>query len=326
MNALETEIVEFDIVNRSYKKLSLDELDIDTQDKSKLYWVHYNLNDQASFPLIIEKLKLTEDVVKLCQQSDSILNLIDSNETITIKTPALLSSELNENHEESFGNLVIHLTDNYCFTAASEAIPALLDFEHTYAKNLQYAETPCFILFLVLDNIINDYAKILFSFEVISDELDVKIRGMEGNIYNEVMDLKRQVMKIKRYIGALREILMRISGRKITVISSACRASLYNLFNQSQMVVHEVDSVRDILNGFLAQIDNSLMQKMNETMRVLTAFAAIFLPLTLITGIYGMNFHYMPELWWKYGYFYSLLLLVIVAAALLYFFKKNKWF
>ena len=68
------------------------------------------------------------------------------------------------------------------------------------------------------------------------------------------------------------------------------------------------------------------MQKMNESIRILTAFASIFLPLTLITGIYGMNFRRIPELSWTYGYFYALSLIVICAGALLYLFKKMKWF
>jgi len=125
---------------------------------------------------------------------------------------------------------------------------------------------------------------------------------------------------------ASREILMRISGRSIAVISDACRTSLYNLSNHSHMVVHEADSIRDMLNSLLDEIENMLMQKLNETMRVLTAFAAIFLPLTLITGIYGMNFRWIPELNWTYGYFWALGLLVVCAGSLLFLFKKKKWF
>jgi magnesium transporter len=92
------------------------------------------------------------------------------------------------------------------------------------------------------------------------------------------------------------------------------------------MIANETDSLRDMLNSMLDQIDNALMQKMNETMKILTTFAAIFLPLTLITGIYGMNFQWMPELAWKYGYFYALTLLVVCGLSLLFIFKKMKWF
>lgn len=133
-------------------------------------------------------------------------------------------------------------------------------------------------------------------------------------------------MKVKRYTIAIREILMRITSRNILVISEQCRTSLYNLSNHCHLIVNEIDSLRDMLNGLLGQIDNQLMQNMNETMKVLTAFAAIFLPLSLITGIYGMNFYWMPELGWKYGYFGALGLIVLCALLLFLIFRKKKWF
>lgn len=327
MKILDSTIIEFNIGERSHKVIAIDDVDIHAQNKNVIYWIHCDLNHIDDLNRIAQKIQLPDDVITLCTEIDPLPKLIDTDETITIQLPGLLVTELSEGgDEEIFGNLIIHLTDHYCFTATAEPIPALLEFEKTYIKAVRFAKTPCFILFLVVDNVVNDYAKILFSFELITDQLDLKIREMTENIFNEVMDVKKQVMKIKRYTVAIREILMRISGRKISVISEQCRSSLYNLFNQSQMVFNEADSIRDILNGLLAQIDNALMQKMNEIMKVLTAFAAIFLPLTLITGIYGMNFHWIPELEWKYGYFAALGLLFLCGAALWYYFKKKKWF
>lgn len=326
MKILDSTIVAFNIKERSHRMIALADFDIHTPNENVIYWIHCDLNHINDLTSIAHKVNLPDDVIALCTETDSLPKLIDTDETITIQLPALLTTEFDHGDEEIFGNLIIHLSNQYCFTATADPIPALLEFEKSYIKALRFAKTPCFILFLVIDNVVNDYAKILFSFELVTDQLDLKIREMTENIYNEVMDVKKQVMKIKRYTVAIREILMRISGRKISVISDQCRSSLYNLFNQSQMVFNEADSIRDILNGLLAQIDNILMQKMNEIMKVLTAFAAIFLPLTLITGIYGMNFHWIPELEWKYGYFATLGLLIFCGAALWYYFKKKKWF
>ena len=119
---------------------------------------------------------------------------------------------------------------------------------------------------------------------------------------------------------------MRISGRKITVISEACRVSLFNLFNHCQMVDNEADSIREILNGLLDQIDNSLMQRMNETMKVLTAFAAIFLPLTLITGVFGMNTLITPIVNDTFGFYKIILLMISFALITFSYFRYKKWF
>lgn len=119
---------------------------------------------------------------------------------------------------------------------------------------------------------------------------------------------------------------MRISGKKIEVISELCRKSLIDLYNHSQALTAEADSEREILKGMLDQIDNSIMHRISDTMKVLTAYATIFMPPTLITGIYGMNFHWIPELSWEYGYFYALSLILGSGLTLYLVFKRLKWF
>jgi magnesium transporter len=179
---------------------------------------------------------------------------------------------------------------------------------------------------LILNNVVNDYAQFLFNYEISSDEMDIKVRENHENIYSTVANMKHRVIVIKRCTAAIREILMKISGKKMAAISDDCRASLLNILNQSQLVFNEIDSIRDMLNGLLSQIDYMLMHKMNKSIQILTAFAAIFLPLTLITGIYGMNFQHIPELAWKYGYVYALALILACGILLVLLFKVKKWF
>jgi magnesium transporter len=324
MPGLVTTIIEFDVSHHSFKTINMDDLSVDMNDKTKIYWIHCDLNNANDIKIIASKLHLPEHVKKLCEQNDMIPKLIDDSESLAIQTECLVSNELKE--EVIFGNLIFYLTSRYCFTAASEPLPPLFSFEATYAKSLKYAKTPCFILFLILDNAINDFSRLLLDFEILADQIDLEIRDTEKNIYNDVMSHKKQVMKVQHHIAAVRDLLMRISGRKIIVISEQCRLSLENLLDHSQIIFNEAEAIREILRSTLDQIDNALMQKMNNTMKVLTAFASIFLPLTLIAGIYGMNFDWMPELHWKYGYFYALFLMVFIGGFLYYFFKKMKWF
>lgn len=326
MDTLNLTIVEFDIKNHTSQQLTFGDFQLDPTNKDKIYWIHVDLNQQRQFEKLIKKIHLREDIVELYNDTDAMPKFIDAGDALTIKIQALLNNELRENEEVEYGNLVIHLTDNYCFTAAYDPLPALIDFSLTYPKAVKYAKTPCFILFLVLDNIVNNYADVLLDYELVADKVDLMIRSKRDDIYNEIVDIKKQVMKIKRYLAAIRDILMRVSGRKISVVSEQCRMSLENLFNHSQMIVNEADLIRDSLNSTLDQIDNALMQKMNKTMKILTSFAAIFLPLSLIAGIYGMNFQWMPELQWKYGYFWALGLMLICGTVLGWTFKRLKWF
>lgn len=318
--------IEFDVKHLSVRQCSLQDLPSDFIDDNKIYWMHCDLNQQSQFEDCLAKLKLSEQVVRAYKEKKPTPILIDTDEALTIKIQCLLSSDLSKTHHARFGDLIIHLTHHFCFTASYQPLHALFELKESAPKAIKFAKTPCFILFLLLDSVVNDYSRILFNYEVVAEKLDVSVHKTHKNNYDHVMGVKQQVMKIKRHTIAIREILMRIAGKKISVISDQCQVSLSNLSNHTHMVVHESDSIRDILNGLLDQIENTLMQRLNETMRVLTAFAAIFLPLTLITGIYGMNFHWMPELDWKYGYFWALSLIILCAVLLLYIFKRRHWF
>lgn len=328
MDTLSSTIIEFDLSELVCKQITLEELSLGSYRPHKIYWIHCNLNDREFFNKLSKDLPLPAPVIKLCEEQEEsmIPKLIEESDLLAVRVQCLLSDKLNAVQEIDFGNLIIHLSERYCFTAAFDSIPALLEFLESHPKAVRYAKTPCFILFLLLDNTINDYAKILLEFELKADQIDLSIHDIHENIYHEVMELKRKITKTKRYAITIRDILMRISGRKIAVISEQCRTSLDNLFNHSQMIVHESDSIREILNSSLDQIDNALMQKMNNTMKILTSFAAIFLPLSLIASIYGMNFDWMPELHWQYGYFFALALMLGCGIGLLTLFKKMKWF
>ncbi|STY28241.1 magnesium and cobalt transport protein CorA [Legionella wadsworthii] len=325
MNTFDTMAIEFDLIQHSVKPIAIEKLRIDSQEKGKIYWVHSNLNQVETFQWIAQILKLPEEITQFCFEENTLSNLIDNNNALTLQIKCLASLELDENHEINLDNFMIHLTSNFCFTASYKELPILSDFYNNCSKSIRYAKTPCFILFLFLEGIINDYAKILFHYEEIAEQFDSLLQTTKENIYKEVVEVKHQTLQIKRHLIVIREILMRITSRNILVISESCRSSLLNLSNHSHLIIHEVDSIRELLNSLLGQIDNELMQKMSETMAVLAAFAAIFLPLTLITGIYGMNFEWIPELHWKYGYFIALGLIFLCGLFLYFLFKKKKW-
>lgn len=325
MEIIKTTVVEFDLLNRSVRSLTLADLVIDYQDKSKVYWVHADLNEHEILKKISAKLFLPDPVVALCDPEETISKLIDENETLTMRLQCLSSVEFKPREDVEFGNLVIHLSANFCLTATSSPLPALAEFIQSHPKAIKYAKTSCFILFLILDNAINDYSDMLLHYEMMADQMDVDDNERNSDLYAEVMHIKQQVMRTKRYVAAIRDILMRISGRKISVVSDACRLSLSNVFDHSHMVVAEADAIREILNGIMDQINNALTQNISESMKVLTAFAAIFLPLSLIAGIYGMNFHDIPELSWRFGYLWALALMLACGFGLFYYFKRRDW-
>ncbi|MBS0637544.1 MAG: magnesium transporter [Verrucomicrobia bacterium] len=295
-------ILEIDIQGRT-----IEERQGSHFDSNKIYWIH---NDKELKPDSFVDEEMHSRV-------------IDTGEELTIQIPCLVHQA---SDEPVVANLFIYLKDNYCWTASTVAIPAIDSVKKDLFKNLKYALTPGFILFLILDEVINEYSTLLQKFEVVADDVDIETRELHEGAYSKVMEIKKQITKIKHHVSSLRDVVMRISGRKIAVISEPCRLALIDLFAHTQTIVNETDTINDILGTTLDLIDNSLMQKMSAAMKILTAFSAIFLPLAVITGIYGMNFHGMPEIEWEYGYLYALTLMALCAGVLIMYFKKKKWF
>lgn len=100
---------------------------------------------------------------------------------------------------------------------------------------------------------------------------------------------------------------------------------LRDLYDHCLRSLEAIDSNREMSTGITEIYLSSVSNKMNETMRLLTIFASIFIPLTFIAGVYGMNFKYMPELTWRYGYFFTLGLMAFIILMLLAYFRKKKW-
>lgn len=326
MADLHSHIIEFNLASKTARSGNITEIVKAKSDPGKIFWVHCDLNDEKLLQQIIHDLKAPSDLTDILNDNNPIPRLIESEEFIIIKIQALLDANHIKKQEINYSTIYILLTDQYCLTLCEGLSPAIEEFKTHYEKALRFAQTTCFILFMIFDNVLNDFSHQLFLFESRTDKLDDTQRLVHKNYYRIIMALKSEVLHAKRHLSTIRDILMRISGRKISVISEQCRKSLLDQYNHAQVLVSEADSIRESLNGILDQIDNSIIHSMNQSMQILTAFAAIFMPLTLISGIYGMNFDNIPELHWKYGYYFALLLMVVTGFALFYYFKRKHWF
>jgi len=183
-----------------------------------------------------------------------------------------------------------------------------------------------FMLHLILDKLFEQYSPAL---EAIQDKIQlVEVEVFEQptpDTLGRIFSLKREVMDVRRICGPQREIAHRLSrgefaliGRKASVYFRDIYDDLYRLVDVSFFYQ---DMVQATLDAYLTAVSNRL----NETMKRLTVIGAILMPLTLITGIYGLNFEHMPELSLRYGYFAVLALMVGLSVALLWLFKRKGW-
>ena len=154
---------------------------------------------------------------------------------------------------------------------------------------------------------------------------DVLVNNPAKSTLKQIHHLKREMIFLRKSVWPLRELINSLERSESELIQVSTVAYLRDLYDHTIQVIDTVESFRDMVAGMLDLYLSSVSNKMNEVMKVLTIIATIFIPLTFIAGIYGMNFDNMPELHWKYGYTAVLIIMLVLSAVMIYYFKKKNW-
>ena len=183
-----------------------------------------------------------------------------------------------------------------------------------------------YLVYALLDAIVDSYFLIL---ERIGDRLEVLeeelIATPSTTTLPQIHQFKREMIFLRKSIWPLREMVGNVERSESPLIASTTGPYLRDVYDHTIQVIDTVESYRDIVTGMLDTYLSSISNRMNSVMQVLTIIATIFIPLTFVAGIYGMNFEYMPELKWKYGYFGVWGIMLVIFLAMLYFFRHKKW-
>ncbi len=184
-----------------------------------------------------------------------------------------------------------------------------------------------YLMYALIDSIIDHYFVILEtvgeSIEKLEDEV---VKAPTTNTLQLIHRMKRMMMYLRKSVWPLREVISAMHHSESELIDESINVYLRDVYDHTIQVIDTIESYRDMVSGLLDIYLSSISNKMNEVMKVLTIIATIFIPLTFIAGIYGMNFAFMPELQWKWGYFVTLAVMLGIFIGMLRYFKKKKWF
>ena len=183
-----------------------------------------------------------------------------------------------------------------------------------------------YLMYAILDAIVDNYFSIL-------EKLGEKIEFLEEELVSnptektlqQIHNLKREMIHLRKSVWPLRELISTFERSESELIEESTEAYLRDVYDHTIQVIDTVESFRDMITGMVDLYLSSVSNRMNEVMKVLTIIATIFIPLTFIAGIYGMNFEYMPELKWKFGYFGVWLIMLVITGGMFYYFRKKKW-
>ena len=272
---------------------------------------HYNLH-----PLVLEDIVSTNQRPKIDEYEDYIFIVLkmmyyDADEKIVSEQVSFI---LGENYV-----LSLQEAEGDVFDALRERI--------RQAKGRIRSLGSDYLLYALIDSVVDHYYAII-------ETMGNKIEDLEDNLFegltkdeisSEIQGLKREVLKVRRAIFPLREIINRIDKSDSKLINEKTLHYFGDVYDHIIQVSDTIDIYREMIWGLMDMYMTTISNRMNEVMKVLTIIATIFIPLTFIAGIYGMNFDNIPELHYKYSYQILWIVMIVIFLGMLYYFKRKKW-
>lgn len=183
-----------------------------------------------------------------------------------------------------------------------------------------------YLAYALIDAIVDNYFVVL---ELMGD----RIEGIEEQVAEhpeerplpEIYRLKREMIALRRAVWPLREVLAMLQHSESSLIRPGTVVYLRDVYDHTVQMMDTIESMRDLLSGMMDIYLSGLSNRMNEIVKVLTIFSTIFIPLTFLAGVYGMNFRHFPEIEWRFGYAMFWLICGVIAVVMLLYFRRKRW-
>ncbi len=193
------------------------------------------------------------------------------------------------------------------------------------ADFVRFAQSPSFLLYELWDHLIDNYLSVHKRFEERVDEVQRRLIGdVDESVFGEASELTVDLLHLRKVVLPARAVLTDLSTRKSPFVGESTQPFLGNMVGTIERVLQDVLVDRDILNGSINNYMSLVAHKTNKVMSRLTVVSIIFLPLTFLCGVYGMNFDVLPELHWEHGYWAFWSLVLVIVAGLMWLMRRYK--
>ncbi len=183
-----------------------------------------------------------------------------------------------------------------------------------------------YLAYALVDSVVDGYFAIL---ERVGDRIELMeeelISDPTERTSHQIHEMKREMISLRKSVWPLREVISGLQRCESDLIGEVTSVYLRDVYDHTIQIIDTIESFRDMVSGMLDIYLSSISNKMNTIMQVLTIIATIFIPLTFVAGIYGMNFEVMPELKWKYGYAAVWAVMLTIAVVMVLYFRRKKW-
>jgi len=320
-------IIEYDEKNFQEREVAKIEECFPLKDASTLTWINIDGIHQVEIietlgkhfglhPLLQEDILNTDQRPKVEDHNDHLfivlkmLHYDDKEKEVTIEQVSIILG--------SHFVISLHEGDGDIFNLIRERIKNKIGRHRTMGAD--------YLAYTLIDAIVDHYFIVL---EKLGERIELTEEALVTNptqaTIKEIHTLKRELIFLRKSVWPLREVVNTLEREEPPLIHASVAPYLKDVYDHTIQVIDTIETFRDMVSGMLDIYLSSVSNKMNEVMKVLTIIATIFIPLTFIAGVYGMNFTYMPELEWPWGYFLILGVMLVVALGMLTYFWKKKW-
>jgi magnesium transporter len=301
--------------NQLIKEVKLEEL---RSDRFKFYWVDFEEPTNAETKLLSEFFHFhplaIEDCLHFIQRPN--MNYYDGVLFFVLHT---LSKTIRCEEIDVF------VGDNYVVSFHKEKDQAIdMVKQKLFASKEMEKVGPLFVLHSIIDELVDCYFPILHQIEDKLNEYEEK-EASSKKIIEEVYEIRRELIRLRKTIIPMRDLLYRMINSKRIQETKQIHHYFSDIYDHLMKLTDMVASNQDVTSDMRENYMSIQSNRMNSIMMTLTVITTIFMPLTFIVGVYGMNFDHMPELHWQYGYFITLGVMAIIVIVMIFWFYKKGW-
>jgi magnesium transporter len=242
----------------------------------------------------------------------------------------LRTAQINQQtHKIEFGETHFFMGKNFLVTVRHGSSLAYTEVRNRCERMPHLlSKGPAFALYAVMDSIVDQYFPVIEMLEHQLEKMEEKVFAQKyrRETTEEIYDMKRELLDVKRAVSPLIDICNKLMRFDLSVIDEETRPYFRDIYDHAVRINEMVDNARELLSSALEANFSMISISQNEVSKKFAGWAAIIAVPTMIAGFYGMNFKFMPELEWHYGYFFVVGLTIVACSTLYYFFKKSGWF
>jgi magnesium transporter len=324
--------ISFDAKDRSTRSFSLAGLDAELEDERVFSWVDIEAPDISPMNEVLRRMELDLALVSHFDQPEVLPRIVERPDCLAFYLYPIYEPEGHLDTRRGisdieFARLILVLGVDYIITYHSRPLDAVEEIKVTCEESFRLAgKTPGFIAFLFLQRCLYDYAHLNLANDNYLDGVQTDLTASGSAAVEAAIGVaSRNILTLKKLAASLHIVLMLLGTKRNRFVSEEARGFFQEMLRNALAIREGIDSSRDLLSGILGSIQAAAANRTSEIARVLTIVSSVMLPLTLIAGVYGMNFENMPELKWPFGYYGALGLMAATGTGLVLLFRRLGW-